>query len=181
MTSLDTAPTLNAAQRAWITRRAKAAAARPDAGPVMIVPAVQVRGIPLPQVERAPFAPIVIPVNPVAQPKPEIAIESPICQLFVDDVSVGCGHRVFVVVMIEEKVVTLLSPSSLAVVRVDRKRFEKKADMRPRGVARHRVLAILRRNLAMIDSINSAAGAEKISDGGVHASRALQLLEGARA
>lgn len=54
-------------------------------------------------------------------------MSAPVVTLWVDDATVGCGERTFVVISVGPKRATLLSPASLDRVEVDRKTFDKHA------------------------------------------------------
>ena len=138
---------MNAAQKAWATRRAQAAA-------------------------RSDIATLKAGVT---KPSPAYDPEKPVVDLWLDDVKVGCGQRRYVVLEVGAKAVKLFYPPQLVMVTVDRLTFDRHA--KPAKNAKPRKLArIIRDNVASAKRINEAAGRPVMPDGGARAKQALQVL-----
>jgi len=122
--TLEAPRELSAAQKAWVTRRARAQA-RAD------------------QVAVA---------KGVATPPPEKIDGEPIVQLYVDEPSTGTGFRRFVVLSVGPKYAVLFHPATLSTLRVERPTFDRWAtparSSRPRAIA-----AIIRRNMRQADRL----------------------------
>lgn len=163
---------MNAAQKAWATRRARLAA---GVATVMAVSAAA------PVVNRSWEQPVA--QGRAATPQ-EVRATAPVteCELVeisIDEATVGSGRRLFVVLEMGERMVRLFSPARLVTVAVERKYFEKYAIDARRGVKRSRVAEIIRRNRALADRVNEAeqrTASEMLADGGADAVRALELL-----
>lgn len=138
---------LNAAQKAWATRRARDAA-------------------------RADIA--VLNAG-VTEPSAAFNPKKPVVDLDIDDAKVGCGMRRYVVLDVGPRLVRLFYYPLLATVVVDRLTFDRKARSAkktdPQVISR-----IIRENLARVDRINDAAGTLVMSDGGPSTALALQVL-----
>jgi hypothetical protein len=138
---------MNAAQRAWATRRARDAA----------------------RVEIATIK------AGVTKPSPAFDPDKPVIDLWLDDARVGCGHRRYIVLEVGTKHVKLFYPPQLVLVTVDRVTFDRHA--RPARDAKVRKLArIIRDNVAAAKRVNEAAGRPVMPDGGARAKQALAVL-----
>lgn len=138
---------MNAAQRAWATRRAHAAA----------------------RVEIAAIK------AGVTRPSPAYDPDKPVVDLWLDDAKVGCGQRRYIVLEVGTKAVKLFYPPQLVLVTVDRVTFDRHA--RPARDAKVRKLArIIRDNVAAAKRVNEAAGKPVMPDGGARAKQALKVL-----
>lgn len=140
-------PPMNAAQRAWATRRARDAA----------------------RVEIATIK------AGVAEPSRAFDPDKPVVDLWLDDVKVGCGVRRYVVLECGSKWVKLFYPPQLVLVTIDRVTFDRHA--KPARNAKVRKLArIIRDNVASATRVNEAAGKPVMPDGGARAKQALRVL-----
>lgn len=138
---------LNAAQRAWATRRARDAA----------------------RVEIATIK------AGVTKPSPAYDPDKPVVDLWLDDARVGCGQRRYIVLEVGTKHVKLFYPPQLVMITVDRVTFDRHA--RPARDAKVRKLArIIRDNVAAAKRVNEAAGKPVMPDGGARAKQALRAL-----
>lgn len=143
----EIAAPMNAAQRAWATRRARDAA----------------------RVEIATIK------AGVTKPSPAFDPDKPVVDLWLDDARVGCGQRRFIVLEVGTKHVKLFYPPQLVLVTVDRVTFDRHA--KPARDAKVRKLArIIRGNVASAKRINEAAGRPVMPDGGARAKQALKVL-----
>jgi hypothetical protein len=160
--------TMNAAQKAWATRRARAAAALlATAAPITPVAAWQ------------PSQTQTISATAADVRRTAEVDDCHLVELYVEDDKVGSGRRLFVVLETGASMVRLFQPSQLVTITVCRKYFDRKHIAQKRGVARQRVAEIIRRNRALADRVNDAKllrGADMLQDGGADAVRALQLL-----
>lgn len=138
---------MNAAQRAWATRRAREAA-------------------------RADIA--VLNAG-VTEPSNAFDPKKPVVDINIDDAKVGCGMRRYVVLDCGPRLVRLFYYPRLITLTVDRLTFDRKAK-RARDADRKKISAIIRENVAMADRMNDAAGTLVMSDGGDAAVKALQVL-----
>ena len=138
---------MNAAQRAWATRRSREAA-RAD-------------------IQKLNAG--------IATPAPAFKESKPVVDLWVDDAKIGCGRRRFVVLDCGPRVVRLFCYPLLTTIIVDRLTFDRSAkyarDSKPSKIA-----DIIRANLKMADRINAQAKAMVFNDGGADAARALEVL-----
>src|ERR1700724_1969420 len=116
---------MNAAQRAWATRRATAAA-RAD---------------------------IVTLNQGVAAPAPAFKENKPVVDIALDDPKVGCGLRRYVVLDCGPRLVRLFCYPTLTTITIDRLTFDRKAKY-ARDSKAARITAIIRRNLKLADKIN---------------------------
>lgn len=138
---------MNAAAKAWATRRAHAAA----------------------RVEIAAIK------AGVTKPSPAFDPDKPVVDLWLDDARVGCGQRRYIVLEVGTKWVKLFYPPQLVLVTVDRVTFDRHA--RPARDAKVRKLArIIRDNVASAKRVNEAAGRPVMPDGGARAKQALKVL-----
>lgn len=138
---------LNPAQRAWETRRAKAE------GRAMV--------------EAAKVA----AVQPAA---PSPLADARHVQLWLDRQDVGCGYRRYTVLEVGERTVRLFSASKLIAIDVSRAEFDRWArPVRHKGTT---LTGIIKRNIALVDRVNDAAGAVMLFDGGEAAVRAMAVL-----
>lgn len=184
---------LNAAQKAWITRRAKLAAAvativagSPDQ-PVVIMPAVTVdTGIKLPPPPKSGRIGDAVVAPAAAWQAPRVAMvsadamvpatEFEMVEMRLDDAAIGCGQFRLIVIERSDRTVRLFNAPKLATVTVSREHFEKTA--KPARHVRRAVLAdIIRRNLALADRVNGQAQRIVMDDGGRFAVAALTLLQ----
>jgi hypothetical protein len=139
---------LSPQQKAWETRRAKAE------GRAII----EAR-----KVEAAAPPP---PPSPVADARH--------VELWLDRQDVGCGYRRYTVLEVGDRVVRLFSASKLIAIDVDRREFDRWArPVRHKGAT---VAGIIRRNFALVDRVNDAAGELVLFDGGGAAVRAMAVL-----
>lgn len=134
----------NAAHKAWETRRLKAAGRA-------IVEAAKV----------AKTAPVV--TSPLADAR--------MVSMWMDNVEIGCGYRRFIVLDVGPRFVKLFSASKLATIEVLRSEFDRYA-REVRGKAKT-VTAIIKRNVAMADRINTEKLAIVVNDGGANAVKAI--------
>lgn len=138
---------MNAAEKAWATRRARREARN------MI--ATLKRGI--------------------ENPSPAYDTDKPVVDLWLDDARIGCGRRRFIVLECGSKAVKLFYPPQLATITVDRITFDRHArpaaDAKPRRLCR-----IIRDNIAQAKRVNAAAGRPVMAEGGPRARQALQVL-----
>ncbi len=155
---------LNAAQKAWETRRARAAAAA-----IASQPAKAAR----PKVERvSPLAGQVVQLNAahrahetrraleaarqelearrngVTSPSP---VEAELVHLYIDDSKIGCGYRQFVVVEIGPKAVRLFNAPTLQEISVDRFVFDKRAT--PYRTVKSRVINLITKTISCCDRL----------------------------
>jgi hypothetical protein len=139
--------TMNAAQKAWATRRARDAA-RAD---------------------------IVTLNKGVEAPSPALNESKPVVDLYLHDSPVGSGLRRYIVLECGPKWVKLFYYPSLTMVRIDRLTFDRKAkaakDAKKRTLAR-----IIRANVELAERINRQAGKPVMAEGGVWAKQALAVL-----
>lgn len=177
---------MNAAQKAWATRRARAAAAL-MATSAIVAPAI------------APVAPVVISSGDelaaiyaaketaraarIAEAADALtfkpATELQVVTYWVDSAAVGCGERLFVLIARSGREVQLLDPCKLISITADAKNFDKYAKPLRRGqFKRERIATTIRAARDLADRLNAEAGSMKMADGGADAVRALQLLEG---
>jgi hypothetical protein len=143
----DTVKPMNAAQKAWATRRARDAAradiVRLNAG--VETPAVAYRE------------------------------NKPVVDINIDDAKVGCGTRRFVVLDCGPRVVRLFYYPTLVTITVDRLTFDRKAKY-ARDSKREKIAAIIRKNQKLADTINGEARKIVVPDGGADAVKALEML-----
>lgn len=143
----ETAAPMNAAQRAWATRRARDAA-------------------------RADIKTLNAGVD---KPSAVLDPDKPVVDIDLDDVKLGCGMRRFVVLECGPRWVRLFYPPRLVAVRIDRLTFDRKA--RPAKDAKKRVLArIIRQNVENAKRINAEAGRPVMAEGEGAAKLALAVL-----
>lgn len=139
---------MNAAQKAWATRRARAEA-------------------------RSTIATI---KRGVENPSPAYDASKPVVDLWLDDNRIGCGQRRFIVLECGTKAVKLFYPPQLATITVDRVTFDRHAkpaaDAKPRKLAR-----IIRDNVAQAKRVNEASGRPVMAEGGARSKQALQVLQ----
>src|SRR5882672_1447324 len=175
-----TAPEMNAAHKAWATRRARAAAAAlMTSVAAMPAPApVEAKPAGVHNVHTSADLVGIGAVSPVIFRGTQAVTDCQLVEISVDDSAVGSGRRLFVVLEEGDKMVRLFSPAKLVTITVDRKYFDKYGYWPARGVKRSRVAEIIRRNIALADKINAAKLEDAVSDGGADAVAALQLLEG---
>jgi hypothetical protein len=138
---------MNAAQRAWQTRRAKMAI----------------------QADRETLK------AGVATPAPAFKESKPVVDIDIDHHATGCGMRRFVVLDCGQRLVRLFYYPTLTTIAIDRLTFDRKAkyarDSKPSKIAE-----IIRRNVALADKINEQARSIVVSDGGADVSKALEVL-----
>lgn len=138
---------LSPAHRAWETRRAKAEGRA--------------------AIEAAKVA-------AVAPPEPSPVADARHVQLWLDRQDVGCGYRRYTVLDVGDRVVRLFSASKLITIEVDRREFDRWAKpVRHKGTT---IAGIIRRNIALVDRVNDAAGSVVMLDGGAAAVRAMAVL-----
>jgi hypothetical protein len=138
---------LNPQQRAWDTRRAKA------------------EGRALIEAAKVAASEPVLP-SPIAGARH--------VELWLDRADVGCGYRRYTVLDVGERVVRLFSAAKLLSIEVSRAEFDRWArPVRHKGTL---ITTIIRRNVALVDRVNDAAGALVLFDGGEAAVRALAVL-----
>lgn len=139
---------MNAAQKAWATRRARESA----------------------RIEIATVKAGIKTASPAYDPN------RPVVDLWLDDQRVGCGRRRYVVLEVGTKIVRLFYPPLLALVTIDRLTFDRHArparDAKPRAIRR-----IIRDNIAMANRLNHGLAKPVMSDGGARAKQALELLK----
>lgn len=138
---------MNAAQRAWATRRAKAAA-RAD--------------------QQQLAAGIAAPSTAFRERKPVVDIN-------IDHRDVGCGMRRFVVLDCGPRLVRLFYYPTLTTIVIDRLTFDRKAKP-ARDTKRETITRIIRANQAIADRVNNQAKAIVLKDGGADAVKALEVL-----
>jgi len=139
---------LSPAMKAWETRRAKAEGRA----------IVEAR-----KIEAAAPPP---PVSPVADARH--------VDLWLDRQDVGCGYRRYTVLDIGDRTVRLFSASKLIAIDVARSEFDRWAKpVRHKGTI---VSGIIKRNIALVDRVNDAAGELVLFDGGEAAVRAMAVL-----
>jgi hypothetical protein len=161
---------VNAAQKAWATRRARLTATT-AAVVIAATPAAAIVNVS----NDATLAALTT-INPAAATRQVAAEVACVVELYVDE-QIGCGRFLFVVVEEGPQIVRLLRPSSLETVTVSRKYFDTHKIVPKRGaVNRTRVANIIRRNRALADKVNDRKGADVLADGGADAALALQLL-----
>jgi hypothetical protein len=126
-------PELNAAQKAWATRRARAAAAAgfvPSAATTLSAPQVKSAAAAMPDVMRR--------------------LDLPVVDLFIEEEAfgriVGYGRRRFIVLSADDRRVSLLSAAQLAELQVPRLTFDRFAKP-ARGSSAKTLAAIIKRNL----------------------------------
>jgi hypothetical protein len=141
--------TMNAAQKAWATRRARDAA-------------------------RADIQTLNAGIE---TPAPALKTSKPIVDIEVDHHAIGCGTRRFIVLDCGPRTVRLFSYASLIAINVDRLTFDRKAKY-ARDAKRITIARILRQNLKQADRINAEArkASDRVSDGGADAAKALEVL-----
>lgn len=138
---------VNPAQKAWETRRAKAEGRA--------------------AIEAAKVA-------AVAPPIPSPVADARHVQLWLDRQDVGCGYRRYTVLDVGDRVVRLFSASKLITIEVDRREFDRWAKpVRHKGTT---IAGIIRRNIALVDRVNDAAGSVVLLDGGAAAVSAMAVL-----
>ena len=143
----ETPAPLNAAQKAWATRRARQAA-RDDIKTISAG---------------------------VSTPAPAYDPKKPVVDIWLDDVKVGCGTRRFVVLECGPRWVKLFYYPTLSTIRIDRLTFDRKArlatDSKKRTIAN-----IIRRNVEQAKRINEHARKPVMPEGGSAAKQALAVL-----
>jgi hypothetical protein len=164
---------MNAAQKAWATRRANGWQPKGEA-------TAKHRKHLLDTTTPKPAEP------DWRNPKPVIAVDrdamNPVAEFefvefWVDDADVGCGQFRFLVLDRGAHKVRLFYLSRLATIVVDRKKFDDNHTP-ARRVNRTTLADIIRRNVAMADRVNDGAQRPVLSDGGTFAVRALELITG---
>jgi hypothetical protein len=167
---------LNAAQKAWATRRARAAAL---GSAMLIVPAapMAVAAIAAPVIVHRSsdvvYRPYAAPVEPVIEAITEFR---PVL-LWLDNAEVGCGERLFVVLGMSSKKVRLFYASTLTTIEVARDTFDRQhVPVGARRVSRDRMAKIVRDRIAFADRLNDQNGKEVMNDGGKNAQDALALI-----
>jgi hypothetical protein len=148
--------TLSPAQKAWITRRAKMAT-RPVAAPA-------------PKAEPDWMKPRQVAEIPQLEPVTELRM----VEINVDHRLLGCGQRRFVVLDMSAREVRLFYAPLLTTITIPRKVFNDRHAPAKR-VKRDVLADIIRRKIALADSINAAKCKLIMSDGGQDAQRALAL------
>jgi len=161
---------MNAAQKAWATRRARAAAAAPFPAAVIAAPAMLAKPAPIVNRDFGGYVPTVY-VAPVLEPVTELEV----VDIWLDHPVVGCGNRRYVVLAKSRRDVQLFYVPRLTTITISREEFDK-AHMPGRKVRPKVIAQIVRDKLAMVDKINSAASAEVMTDGGADTVRVLELL-----
>lgn len=139
---------MNAAQKAWATRRAREAA----------------------RVEIATKA------KGIKTPSPAYDPDKPVVDLWLDDSRVGCGQRRYIVLEVGTRLVKLFYPPRLIMLTIDRLTFDRHAkpaaDAKPRTLRR-----IIRDNMAYAKRINEASGTNVMPEGGARAKQAIAVLK----
>jgi hypothetical protein len=144
---IEQAAPMNAAQKAWATRRARDAA-RADIKTIS-------KGIDQPSAAYDPKRPVV--------------------DIFLDDNKVGSGLRRYVVLECGPRVVRLFYYPTLTLVKVDRLTFDRKA--KPAKDAKKRTIArIIRANVEQAERINKQSGRPVMAEGSAWAKQALAVL-----
>ncbi len=143
----DAPAPMNAAQRAWATRRAMAAA-RADQERLAA------------GVEERPTA---------------FRESKPVVDLNIDHRDVGCGQRRYVVLDCGPRLVRLFYYPTLTTIVIDRLTFDRKAKP-ARDAKRETITRIIRANQAIADRVNNQAKAIVLKDGGADAVKALEVL-----
>ena len=138
---------MNAAQRAWATRRA-VAAARADQ-------------------ERLAAG--------IASPSTAFRESKPVVDINIDHRDVGCGLRRFVMLDCGPRLVRLFYYPTLTTITIDRLAFDRKAKP-ARDAKRETITRIIRANQATADRVNNQAKAIVLNDGGADAVKALEVL-----
>ncbi|MBR0693636.1 hypothetical protein [Bradyrhizobium lablabi] len=138
---------MNAAQRAWATRRAMKAI----------------------QTDRETLK------AGIETPAPAFKESKPVVDLNIDHHAIGCGMRRYVVLEVGPRLVRLFYYPTLTTITVDRLTFDRKAKY-ARDSKRDVVARIIRQNLALADKINTQAQSIVMSDGGADAAKALEVL-----
>lgn len=137
---------LSPAQKAWETRRAKAA------------------GHALQERQKA--------IEITAAPSP--LSDARMVEIELDRADIGCGRRRYVVLDIGARVVRLFAAPSLITINVAREEFDRRARSVKHNAAT--VTGIIRRNIALADRVNDKAGTLVLTDGGPDAVQALRVL-----
>jgi hypothetical protein len=138
---------MNAAQRAWATRRAKAAA-RADQETLKAG---------------------------VEAPSPALKTSKPVVDINIDHHAIGCGTRRYVVLDCGPRLVRLFYYPTLTAVTIDRLTFDRKAKY-ARDAKRDTIARIIRQNQQLADKINNQAKAIVMPDGAADAVKALEVL-----
>ena len=138
---------MNAAQKAWATRRARDAA-RDDIKTLNV-------GVQVPSVAYDPSRPVV--------------------DLNIDDPRVGCGWRRYVVLECGTRWVKLFYYPLLTIVTIDRLTFDRKAKV-AKDAKKRTISRIIRANLQQARRINAQAKKPVMAEGGVRAKQALAML-----
>ncbi|CAN7378435.1 hypothetical protein LJR220_003367 [Bradyrhizobium sp. LjRoot220] len=137
---------LSPAQKAWETRRAKAA------------------GHALQERQKA--------IEVEAAPSP--LVDARMIEIALDLPDIACGRRRYVVLDIGPRTVRLFSAPSLIGINITREEFDRRAKpVKHNGAI---VAGIIRRNIALADRVNDKAATLVLTDGGPDAVRALQVL-----
>jgi hypothetical protein len=187
-----TSKPMNAAQKAWATRRARAAALASTAKSLPGQAIADQIAKALPPIAKAPeperpvivhysgnheFAHVRVKVEPPLEPVEEF---QPV-NLWVDDPVVGCGFRMFVVLAMSKTKVKLFYHPSLDTTTISREVFDRRhMPVGPRRCSRDGMVAHIRKRIALADRINADAAREVMTDGGADAQRALELIEEGR-
>lgn len=116
-------------------------------------------------------------VKPAPSPHapPGLVEEFSMVEIWLDDPAIGCGYRRLIVVSRDDRIVKLLCPSTLNLVNVDRKLFEKRSKP-ARKVCRSTIGEIIRKRRDLADRVNGRAQKEILPDGREYVVRVLQLL-----
>jgi hypothetical protein len=165
-----------AAQKAWVTMRARKAALAATAAPVAITPAVDVPAAPRQVIHNiSTSADLVVNVYrpPVLEPVTEFRYVS----IHLVDSNVGSGIREFVPLAMSSRDVRLFYPPSLECITIHRQEFDRNAvPVPPRRYSRARLAAAIRRRIALADRINDRDQATTLTDGGAEAQTVLQMI-----
>jgi len=176
MTMLQTTETLTprqlAARKAWVTMRARKAAAQTTAAIILPIEAPAPAAI-INVSTDADFAVAHVYREPELEPVTEFRFVS----LFVDDNTVGCGQREFIVLDMSRTKVRLFYSPSLETITVHRQLFDQHhMPVSRRRYNPQRIAARIRARIAMADKVNGEAMEIRLTDGGVDAQRALDLI-----
>lgn len=170
------ASALSPAQKAWVTRRAKMAAASMVAN----VPALKAvaEHVAKPAIvhrsSNADFAAPRVYVEPELVDVAEFAFVS---LYLVDHPVVGNGQREFVPLALSSKKVRLFYPPSLETIEVSREVYDRGFVPVPsRRYSRARIAERIRQRIALADRVNGEEMAMVLQDGGREAQRVLELI-----
>jgi len=168
--------TLSPAQKAWVTRRAKMAAAAtvPAILPVTstLAPAPSASAI-VNTYSDADLANIKV----YRAPEMVAVDEFRMVEIYLDRADVGCGRRRFVVMAMSKDRVRLFNPSRLITIEIPRKQFDM-GHLLAKKVDRKLLARLMRENIATADRVNDRVQEDRLSDGGPDAVKVLEWLDG---